>query len=173
MNGPKTSSALSPFNSQLRTLIGAARRPHSCQLQSSCSATKHRYSIASSAVCRNGSGMVSPSAFAVLRPHPLSYELPGRARPVAVAARGIARIAARAISVPVAGMSNIAAAVSHLALGKKVLHVGQRRCRHSHAAAQRSDDTDRESFHETGRVSSDAHGSLLETGPLLRISRLD
>ncbi len=31
MNGPKGTSALSPFNSQLRTLIGAARRSHSCQ----------------------------------------------------------------------------------------------------------------------------------------------
>ena len=100
----------------------------------------------------------------------------GRARPVAVEARGIAGIAARAISVPVmlAGLSNIAAAASELALGKSVRRVGQRRCRHSHAAAQRSDDTDRESFHETGRVSSDGHGSLLEleTSPLLCVSRL-
>src|SRR6266446_8254561 len=30
MNGPKATSALSPFDSQLRTLIGAARRSHSC-----------------------------------------------------------------------------------------------------------------------------------------------
>ena len=91
--------------------------------------------------------------------------------------RGIAGIAARAISVPVmlAGLSNIAAAASELALGKSVRRVGQRRCRHSHAAAQRGDDTDRESFHETGRVSSDVHGSLLEleTSPLLCVSRLD
>src|SRR5262245_30277509 len=29
--GPKATSALSPFDSQLRTLIGAARRSHSCQ----------------------------------------------------------------------------------------------------------------------------------------------
>jgi pimeloyl-ACP methyl ester carboxylesterase len=31
MNGPKATSALSPFDSQLRTLVGAARRSHSCQ----------------------------------------------------------------------------------------------------------------------------------------------
>src|SRR4029450_10489195 len=31
MNGPKATSVLSPFDSQLRTLIGAARRSHSCQ----------------------------------------------------------------------------------------------------------------------------------------------
>jgi hypothetical protein len=31
MNGPKTTSALSPFDSQLRTLVGAARRSHSCR----------------------------------------------------------------------------------------------------------------------------------------------
>jgi hypothetical protein len=30
MNGPKPMSALSPFDSQLRTLVGAARRSHSC-----------------------------------------------------------------------------------------------------------------------------------------------
>src|SRR6266404_596737 len=30
MNGPKATSALSPFDSQLRTLIGAACRSHSC-----------------------------------------------------------------------------------------------------------------------------------------------
>ena len=30
MNGPKATSALSPFDSQLRTLVGAARRSHSC-----------------------------------------------------------------------------------------------------------------------------------------------
>ena len=86
----------------------------------------------------------------------------GRARPVAVAARGIAGMAARAILVLVmlAGLSNIAAAASELALGKSVRHVGHRRCRHSHAA-QRGDDTNRESFHETGRVSSDDHGNLL------------
>src|SRR5437660_12023076 len=29
MNGPKVTSALSPFDSQLRTLVGAARRSHS------------------------------------------------------------------------------------------------------------------------------------------------
>jgi hypothetical protein len=33
MNGPKVTSALSPFDSQLRTLIGAARRSHSCPLR--------------------------------------------------------------------------------------------------------------------------------------------
>jgi hypothetical protein len=61
-----------------------------------------------------------------------------------------------------AGMSNIAAAASDdLVLGKKVRHVGHRRCRHSHAAAQRGDDTDCESFPEAGRVSSDVHGSLI------------
>src|SRR3954454_17183128 len=81
----------------------------------------------------------------------------GRARPVAVAARGIAGIAARAILVPVmlASVSNIAAAASDLVLCKGVRHVGHRRCRHSHAAAQRGDDTDGES------ESSDFHGSLL------------
>jgi hypothetical protein len=31
MNGPKATSALSPFDSQLRTLVGTARRSHSCQ----------------------------------------------------------------------------------------------------------------------------------------------
>src|SRR6266481_5015837 len=31
MNGPKATSALSPFDSQLRTLVGAAHRSHSCQ----------------------------------------------------------------------------------------------------------------------------------------------
>jgi hypothetical protein len=30
MNGPKATSALSPFDSQLRTLVGAAHRSHSC-----------------------------------------------------------------------------------------------------------------------------------------------
>jgi hypothetical protein len=35
MNGPKATSALSPFDSQLRTLIGAARRSHSCQEETS------------------------------------------------------------------------------------------------------------------------------------------
>jgi len=30
MNGPKATSALSPFDSQLRTLFGAARRSHWC-----------------------------------------------------------------------------------------------------------------------------------------------
>jgi hypothetical protein len=88
--------------------------------------------------------------------------MPGRARPVAVAGRGIAGVAARAISVRVADMSNIAAAGSDLVLGKKVRHVGHRRCRHSHAAAQRGDDTDRESFPEAGGVPSDIHDSLLE-----------
>jgi len=34
-------------------------------------------------------------------------------------------------------MRNIAAAGSDLVLGKKVRHVGHRRCRQSHAAAQR------------------------------------
>jgi hypothetical protein len=59
-------------------------------------------------------------------------------RQVASAAgRGIVGLAARAISVWVADMSNIAAAGSDLVLGKKVRHVGHRRCRHSHAAAQR------------------------------------
>ena len=89
-----------------------------------------------------------------------------------LAVRDIAGIATRAISVPVmlAGMSNIAAAASDLA-GKKVRHVGHRQCRHSHPAAQRGDDdTDRESFHETGRVSSDVHGNLR---PLVRVSQLD
>jgi hypothetical protein len=33
MNGPKATSALSPFDSQLRTLVGAARGSHSCQIQ--------------------------------------------------------------------------------------------------------------------------------------------
>jgi hypothetical protein len=42
-----------------------------------------------------------------------------------------------------------------------VRHVGHRRCRHSHAAQRGDDDTNRESFHETGRVSSDDHGNLL------------
>ncbi len=78
-----------------------------------------------------------------------------------LAVRDIAGIAARAISVPVmlAGMSNIAAATSDLA-GKQVRHVGHRRCRRSHAAQRGDDDTNRESFHETGRVSSDDHGNL-------------
>jgi hypothetical protein len=31
MNGPKATSALSPFDSQQRTLAGAPRRSHSCQ----------------------------------------------------------------------------------------------------------------------------------------------
>ena len=35
MNGPKVTSALSPFDSQLRTLVGAARRSHSCHKRSS------------------------------------------------------------------------------------------------------------------------------------------
>ena len=35
MNGPKPTSALSPVASQLRTLVGAARRSHSCQQRSS------------------------------------------------------------------------------------------------------------------------------------------
>jgi hypothetical protein len=30
MNGPKATPALSPFDPQLRTLVGAARRSHSC-----------------------------------------------------------------------------------------------------------------------------------------------
>jgi hypothetical protein len=30
MNGPKATSELSPFDPQLRTLVGAARRSHSC-----------------------------------------------------------------------------------------------------------------------------------------------
>jgi hypothetical protein len=33
MNGPKATSALSPFDSQLRTLVGEAHRSHSCQNQ--------------------------------------------------------------------------------------------------------------------------------------------
>jgi hypothetical protein len=33
MNGPKATSALSPFDSQLRTLVGAARRSHSCHIR--------------------------------------------------------------------------------------------------------------------------------------------
>ena len=87
--------------------------------------------------------------------------MPGRATPIAVEARGIAEIAARAISVTVllAGMSNIAAGASDL-VGKKVRHVGHRRCRYNHAAAKGGNDTDRESFNETGRVSSGVHGSL-------------
>jgi hypothetical protein len=35
MNGPKATSALSPFDSQLRTLVGAARKSHSCQYATS------------------------------------------------------------------------------------------------------------------------------------------
>jgi hypothetical protein len=31
MNGPRATSALSPFDSQLRILVGAAHRSHSCQ----------------------------------------------------------------------------------------------------------------------------------------------
>jgi hypothetical protein len=91
--------------------------------------------------------------------------MPGRARPVALAGRGIAGVAARAISVRVGDMSNIAAAGSDLVLGKKVRHVGHRRCRHSHEAAQCGNDTDRESFHETGRVSSVVHDSFSSAGP--------
>jgi ABC-type uncharacterized transport system substrate-binding protein len=34
MNGPKATSALSPFDSQLRTLVAAARRSHSCHNRS-------------------------------------------------------------------------------------------------------------------------------------------
>jgi hypothetical protein len=62
-------------------------------------------------------------------------------------------------------MSNIAAAGSDLVLGKKVRHVGHRRCRHSHAAGHCGNDTDRESFHETGQVSSDVHGNLSSAAP--------
>ena len=32
MNGPKTTSALSPLHSHLRTLVGAARRSHLCHV---------------------------------------------------------------------------------------------------------------------------------------------
>jgi hypothetical protein len=56
-------------------------------------------------------------------------------------------------------MNNIAAAGSDLVLGKKVRHVGHRRCRHSHADAQGGGDTNRESFPEA-RVSSDVHDNL-------------
>jgi hypothetical protein len=45
MNGPKATSALSPFDSQLRTLVGEARRSHSCQERTLAGS----YSITSSA----------------------------------------------------------------------------------------------------------------------------
>src|SRR3954463_6794435 len=83
------------------------------------------------------------------------FGIPGSTAPGAVASRGTAGIAARAILVRVmlAGVSNIAAAASNLMRGKRVRHLGQRRCRCSHAAAQPGDDTDREN------VSWDVHGS--------------
>jgi hypothetical protein len=43
MNGPKVMSALSPFDSQLRTLIGAAHRSHSCQKETHATQQQHLY----------------------------------------------------------------------------------------------------------------------------------
>jgi hypothetical protein len=86
--------------------------------------------------------------------------MPGRARPVALTGRGSGGVAARAISVRVGDVSNIAAAGSGLVLGKKVRHVGHRRCRQGREAARCGNETDRESFHETGRVSSVVHDSF-------------
>jgi hypothetical protein len=43
MNGPKARSPLSPFDSQLRKLIGAARRSHSCQSRPKAPQQKHRH----------------------------------------------------------------------------------------------------------------------------------
>jgi hypothetical protein len=83
MNGPKATSALSPFDSQLRTLVGAdhrhrrllrARRKRPCDDRAAEKrdevATFH--SITSSAVTSSLSGTVRPSAFAVLRLMPNS-----------------------------------------------------------------------------------------------------
>src|SRR5689334_19573215 len=91
--------------------------------------------------------------------------MPGRARPVALTGRGIAVVAARAISVRAGDVSNTAAAGSDLVLGKKVRHVGHRRCRQGHEAARCGNETDRESFHETGRVSSVVHDSFSSARP--------
>jgi hypothetical protein len=72
MNGPKATSALSPFDSQLRTLVGAARRPHSCQFLTHAPQQNDVhglvYSITSSARASTASGTVRPSAFAVRVP---------------------------------------------------------------------------------------------------------
>ncbi len=53
MNGPKATSALSQFDSQLPTLVGAARRSHSCHNghglganQSPCPALETRFKAA-------------------------------------------------------------------------------------------------------------------------------
>src|SRR3954464_2172772 len=56
------------------------------------------------------------------------FGIPGSTAPGAVASRGTAGIAARAILVRVmlAGVSNIAAGASNLMRGKSVRHVGQR-----------------------------------------------
>jgi hypothetical protein len=56
MNGPKATSALSPFDSQLRTLVGAARRSHSCQTRTSAAL----HSITSSARASSVGGTVMP-----------------------------------------------------------------------------------------------------------------
>jgi hypothetical protein len=48
MNGPKTTSALSPFDSQLRTLVGAARMSQKGQVRTHAPQQKSRYSITSS-----------------------------------------------------------------------------------------------------------------------------
>src|SRR5262249_31869801 len=69
---------------------------------------------------------------------------------IAVAAvRGIAGIAARAVSVPIM-VADIPHALGWREVARRgeIAH-GDRRCRHRHGAAQRgaSDDSDRESFH--------------------------
>ena len=62
MNGPMATSASSPFHSQLRTLVGG---PQVAFMRPTVIGRIH--SITSSALASSGSGIVSPSALAVLR----------------------------------------------------------------------------------------------------------
>src|SRR5258708_4245777 len=59
MNGPKATFALSPFDSQLRTLVGAARRSHSCRVEMWRVGCRLNISVAASFVwrCLSGSAM--------------------------------------------------------------------------------------------------------------------
>jgi hypothetical protein len=54
MNGPKATSAFSPFDSRLRTLVDAARRLHSCQFRPRADASPPD--------CRMDSGLNQPIA---------------------------------------------------------------------------------------------------------------